>query len=306
MVLRSVGISCPDRFWRVGVPERRALLERAADLDLDHVFFADHVSFKVGMGQDGMVQAAGLSQLHPTLGVYLGVYLLALRHPVTVARQLASLSEFAPGRITFGVGVGGEDRNEIAMCGVDPATRGKRTDECLQIVRSLLTGEKVDFDGRFYQLDQAHIVPAPDPAIPITIGGRSDAALTRTATYGDGWLATWNSVRRFAEGVDRIGEEAAALGRNATFSHGYQTWCGVGPDAASARPWVQKRMEQFYQVPFEAFEKYTPFGTPADIAEFMAPYVEAGCEHLNMTPYAETPEEAMEGMAEVKQLLLST
>lgn len=73
----------------------------------------------IGHGNDGMVTAAALANLHPDLGVYLGVYLLPLRHPVPVARQLANLAEMAPGRIRFGVGIGGDDRHEVEVCGVD-------------------------------------------------------------------------------------------------------------------------------------------------------------------------------------------
>mgnify|MGYP003746750977 CR=1 FL=1 len=65
-----------------------------------------------------MVSAAALANLHPEIGIYLGVYLLPLRHPVPVARQLANLAEMAPGRISFGIGVGGDDRHEVEVCGV--------------------------------------------------------------------------------------------------------------------------------------------------------------------------------------------
>ncbi len=67
---------------------------------------------------------------------------MALRHPVPVARQIASLCEAAPGRLSFGVGIGGEDRHEIEICGVDPATRGRRTDESLEVLLPLLAGER--------------------------------------------------------------------------------------------------------------------------------------------------------------------
>lgn len=279
-------------------------MERVASAGLDHVFFADHVSFKAGMGMDGMVQAAALSQLHPTLRVYIGVYLLALRHPVAVARQLATLSELAAGRIVLGVGVGGEDRHEMEVCGIDPATRGRRTDECLEIVRALLTGKPLDFDGRFYQLDDALIVPPPSPPIPITVGGRSRAALDRTARYGDGWLAVWRSPERIRDDIAYIETKATELGRADRFSHGLQLWCGLADDPATARNLVSKRMEQFYRVPFERFEPYTPYGSTSDIAEFLRPFVDVGCETLNLTMCAETHEDAIEGAGEVKQLLL--
>ena len=107
---------------------RAEFVERILNAGLDHLFVADHVSFHVGSGMDGLINAATLTSIDPRLRVVVGVYLLALRHPVAVARQLATIAESAPGQLVLGVGIGGEDRNEIAMCGIDPRTRGRRTD----------------------------------------------------------------------------------------------------------------------------------------------------------------------------------
>src|SRR6056297_1353255 len=134
---------------------RRALAARVRESGLDHVFVADHISFFTGLGMDGLIQAATLAALHETLEVYVGVYLLALRHPLPVARQIASLCESAPGRLVLGVGVGGEDRHEIEICGVDPRTRGRRTDESLVALRGLLRGEPTTFEGEFFRFEDA-------------------------------------------------------------------------------------------------------------------------------------------------------
>lgn len=299
----TVGVSPPGRFDQITFSERQAGLRQVAEAGLDHVFFADHVSFKGGRGMDGMVQAAALSQLHPELRIYIGVYLLALRHPVTVARQLATLSEFAPGRIIFGVGVGGEDRHEMEVCGIDPATRGRRTDESLDIVRALLGGQELDHDGEFYQLESARILPPPTPPIPITIGGRSRAALDRAARCGDGWLAVWRAPERVATDIAYVEATAAEAGRDGPFQHGLQVWCGVDTDRRSAREHVARRMEAFYRVPFDKFEPYSPYGPPAEIADFLAPYVEAGCQTLNLTMCGPSVEATIEGAGEVKRLL---
>ena len=101
----------------------RAFLDEVAAAGIDHVCCADHVSFLAGLGFDGLVQATALAALHPSLRISCGLYLLPLRHPVLVARQLADVERLAPGRLIFGVGIGGEDRHEVEICGVDPATR---------------------------------------------------------------------------------------------------------------------------------------------------------------------------------------
>jgi alkanesulfonate monooxygenase SsuD/methylene tetrahydromethanopterin reductase-like flavin-dependent oxidoreductase (luciferase family) len=242
--------------------------------------------------------------LHPTLPVMTGVYLLPLRHPVLVARQLSDIDQLAPGRLIFGVGIGGEDRHEVEMCGVDPATRGRRMEECLAVLRELRTGAAVTFHGEFFDLDDAHVLPAPAEPIPIIVGGRSDAALRRAGRLGDGWLGIWNSPRRFGEAVEIIADEAGRAGRDGPPTrHAMQVWCGIADTKEQARAHVAPAMEAFYQIPFERFEKYSPYGTPEDVAEFLAPYVEAGCTMFNLIPQSDDRESALAGAATVKKLL---
>jgi alkanesulfonate monooxygenase SsuD/methylene tetrahydromethanopterin reductase-like flavin-dependent oxidoreductase (luciferase family) len=286
-----------------GPETARAFLAQAGREGIDHVCCGDHVSF-AGLGFDGLVQATALAMLHPTLPVYSGVYLLPLRHPVLVARQLADIARLAPGRLIFGVGIGGEDRQEVAICGVDPATRGLRMDECLTIVRQLLTGKPVTFHGTFFDLDEAVIAPAPAESVPIIIGGRSDAAIKRAGRLGDGWLGIWNSPRRFAAAVDIAAEEAArAARRDPPRRHAMQVWCGLADSRQTARACLAPAMEAFYQLPFEQFERYCPYGTADDVAGFLAPYAAAGCTEFNLIVQAPDHDHAIAGTAAVKRLL---
>jgi len=299
-----IGTLGSPRMLRSAVDERRALLARAADAGLDHLFLADHVSFFDGRGMDGLVNAATLLASHPTLHLYVGVYLLALRHPLPVARQIASLCESAPGRLSLGVGVGGEDRHEIEICGVDPATRGRRTDESLALLRPLLAGERVSHRGEFFAFDDALIRPAPKPAVPITIGGRSSAAVQRAGRHGDGWLGVWCSPKRFGEVVRETAAIAAAAGRtNIDWRHGLQVWTACDPDRFVARARLAAAMEDMYRTPFARFERYSPAGSAAEIADFLAPYAEAGCREFNVMCIAESDEASIEAVAEVKRRL---
>lgn len=303
MAAVQVGV-LPGGLAGAGVVEGRWALEQVADAGLDHVGTGDHVSFHTGWGDDGLVRAASLVSLHPTLPVYLGVYLLVLRHPVLVARQLASLAQLAPGRIVCGVGIGGEDRHEIEICGVDPRTRGRRMEACLSALRELLSGEPVSFTSEFFSFRDALISPAPSPAIPLIVGGRSEAAVRRAGRLGDGWLGIWVSPKRFALAAEQAAEEAEAAGRGeVAWQHGMQVWCGLGSSRAGAREAVASAMEGLYQLPFETFERYTPYGTPEDVAAFLAPYVEAGCTSFNLIPQGEDPVAVLEAAGEVKRLL---
>src|SRR4051794_35542009 len=111
-----------------GAGDYQRSLECLTEACVDHLCVGDHVSFVVGDGSDGLIAATSLLAAQPTLPVYVAVYLLPLRHPVPVARQLATIAQLPPGRLTLGVGIGGEDRHESEICGVDPATRGRRMD----------------------------------------------------------------------------------------------------------------------------------------------------------------------------------
>src|SRR3954462_957575 len=269
---------------------RRRLGALAADAvaaGIDHLTVGDHVSFGGGHGADGLVQAAALLASHPTVAVQTGVYLLSIRPPAPGARQPATIAMLAPGRFTFGVGVGGDDPRELELCGVDPRTRGRRTTEALTLVRALLTG---DFTGRHFSVRDAVIRPAPAPAIPVLVGGRSDAALERARTLGDGWIGVWVSPRRFAEAIERIGRDGL---------HTLQLWAGFDRSLARTR----RVLEDSYGLPFERFARYTPCGGPEDVAAALLPYVEAGCRRFNFVPVAESLESAIADVASVKALL---
>jgi alkanesulfonate monooxygenase SsuD/methylene tetrahydromethanopterin reductase-like flavin-dependent oxidoreductase (luciferase family) len=276
-------------------------LARIADAGIDHIACGDHVSFG-GVGQDALIQAAALAMLHPTLPISTGVYLLPLRHPTLVARQLADIDRIAPGRLVFGVGIGGEDRHEVEVCGVDPATRGVRMDECLAVVRQLLTSQPTTFHGRHVDLDEAVILPAPSRPIPMPVGGRSDAAVRRAGRLGDGWLGIWVSARRFAEATDQAAE--AAVDRpDWPARHVMQVWCGLADTMQEARACLAPAMEAFYGLPFERFERYSPCGRAEDVAEFLQPYVDAGCAEFNLITQSPDEDTRIEATAAVKRLL---
>ncbi len=288
----------------IGGDDLRTVVSLAAEVGVDHLCVGDHVSFFVGAGSDGLTTATSLLVAQDDLPVYVALYLLPLRHPVLVARQLATIAQLAPGRLTLGVGIGGEDPHELEICGVDPRTRGRRMDESLQILRGLGEGTPVTFEGEFFSLDEALIVPAPSPRVPLIVGGRSDAAVRRAARLGDGWLGIWVSPHRYSAVRDQIAREASDAGRDSNaFEHALNVWCGFAPTREAARKPLAAQMQDFYQMPFEPFERYSPYGTPEQVAEFLSPYVEAGCTRFNVIPCADDPESAIVAVGELRKLL---
>jgi probable F420-dependent oxidoreductase len=272
---------------------------------IDGIFVGDHVTF-YGSGSDALIKLAPIAAATSKLELQTCVYLLALRHPTPVALQAAMVDELSRGRLIMGIGIGGEDPNEWWACGVDPKTRARRTDESMQILRSLWTREETSFDGKYFKLDGVRMRPKPHRpgGVTMQVGGRSDAALRRAARYGDGWTGIWVSVRRFIEAGEKMREFGAEAGREGVeFTRGMQFWMGVDDDEALARRKVAESMQAFYRLPFEQFERYTPYGPPAKIAEFLAPYIEAGCEHVNFV-IADSPDVVLERALAVQEALL--
>lgn len=302
----GVSVGCLlDRFSLADASGRRAIVSFADDAGLDHLGFGDHVSFRAGAGADGLLAAAGALAVSDRLAANTGVYLLPLRHPMAVARQLADIAALAPGRFVFGVGIGGEDPHEVQNCGVDPRTRGRRMDEALQVVRELLTGAVVDFDGVHFAFEGARIAPAPAVPIPIVVGGRSDAAIRRAGRLGDGWFGIWVSPDRYRQSLQLMHEAAEKVGRVPRQSvNALNVWCGVGDDADEARGYVGEAMQRYYGIPYERFQRWSPAGTPTEVADFLIPYVDAGCTLFNLIINGRSAEVEIEAASTIRDRLL--
>jgi probable F420-dependent oxidoreductase len=127
-----------------------------------------------------------------TRRVRLGTEVLVLpqRQPVLVAKQVATLDILSGGRVRLGAGVGWQE-SEYESLGVPFAERGRRMDECIELLRLYWREPSVTFTGRYYQAEAMAMDPKPvqPGGPPIWLGGGSDAALTRIGRMGDGWLA---------------------------------------------------------------------------------------------------------------------
>lgn len=300
----TVGLSVHESLLVPDPVARRHMLDRVTDAGLDYVTVGDHISFHGGTGFDGIVSATSILASNDDLGVVIGVYLLGLRHPMLAARQLATLAQIAPGRLTLGVGVGGEDRSEISNSGVDPATRGKRLDETLEVMQKLLTGDEVSHTGRFFELDRARILPPPSAPIPIVVGGKGDSAIARTARYGDGWLGIFCSARRFGETRTKIIDAAAEFGRSPE-AFGVNVWCGLDNDPDVAEKLIGERMSAMYRLPREKFRHVAPAGTPKQVADWMSRFVDAGARSITIIPVGRDGDAEIDHAAAVREILVA-
>lgn len=295
------------RSWdvRTGVTAQMTMdaARQAEASGLDGILAGDHVTF-FGYGNDGLVTLTAIAAVTDRVELKTAVYLLPLRHPVPVALHVAQLDQLSLGRLVLGIGIGGEDPHEFSSCGIDPKTRGARTNEALQILPRLWTEDGVSFVGKHFQLENVTVYPKPLRPVPIFVGGRSDAALVRAGRFGDGYTGIWQSVQRFRQAQSIASEAAAEAGRGpGAIEFGMQFWMSVGKTRDEARARVSKGMEAMYRLPFERFERHTPFGSANEVAEAIMPFVEAGARHINLLPVQESPEANVEVAATVRAAL---
>jgi probable F420-dependent oxidoreductase len=165
----------------------------------DHLFTPTGIESKYPYTRDGDYPMTADAPFFDPIGLFgvlagatdrikLGTSVLipAYRNPVVLGKILASIENFAPGRIVLGVGAGWM-KEEFDAVGVDYVGRGARLVEYIAALRAIWSGEPSSFDGEFYSWVEAGFLPAPTKPIPIIIGGHGDKALERAAKHADGW-----------------------------------------------------------------------------------------------------------------------
>ncbi len=147
--------------WRPAIDELVALVQLVDRSGYDLLWVGDHISFAVPI-LDPLLQLAQAAVVSRRLTLGTSVYLLPLRHPAPVAKQVATLDLLTEGRLVFGVGVGGEFPREYEVCGVPRSERGARLSEGITLLRKFWSGEPVSYAGKVLS----------------AIQGRADAAAT--------------------------------------------------------------------------------------------------------------------------------
>jgi probable F420-dependent oxidoreductase len=180
------------------------------------------------------------------LGTY--IYLMGLRHPFTSARGFTTLDLLSNGRVVCGVGAGWLTTEWDAV-GLEPKTRGRRLDECIEICRRLWSEEVVEYHGEFTSFPPVHFEPKPiQTPLPVHVGGESPAALRRAGRLGDGWLGMHHTPESVREQIAAVRRSAEAAGRDPaqieiTCMAAYGTsmdpvaWGAAGVDRLIVVPW---------------------------------------------------------------------
>jgi probable F420-dependent oxidoreductase len=279
----------PDREW----------LAAAERLPIESIWQGGHILPPKPTGE-AITRLALMTAWTERVRVGTAILVLPLYHPVVVAKQLADLDAWSAGRLSVGVGVGGEFRQEFEAVGVPVGERGARTDEAMEVLRSLWAGGRVTHHGRFFDLDDVELLPVARPTPgraggpPLIVSGRKEPAMRRAARLGDGWMPYLLSPSAYARSVATIEEEAVAAGRDlGGFEWMLYCYCSIRPDGDRARDDVASFLGGAYgDKPGALLDRIAPAGTPEEVAGRLQEYVDAGVRHFVISPAA--PEETLE------------
>lgn len=221
-------------FFAPLVPPAR-LLDLARGLDqreLDSLWFGEHallfdeMEFGYPGSPDGKLpvpEGCGVPDQSTIIGYLAGhtrnlrfgtsISLIAQRNPIYTAKEFATLDWLTGARVDLGVGVGW-CKEEVLACGYGWSDRGARCDEALALMAKLWRDPVTDHDGPYFQVQGAKMDPKPlKGLIPLIVGGFSDAALKRAATFGHGWLGFGQDPRAAEAILKRLDVHLAAVGR---------------------------------------------------------------------------------------------
>jgi len=294
--------------WLPSIDELREFVELVEHCGFDSLWVGDHISFAVAI-LDPLLQLAQAAMVSRRLTLGTAVYLLPLRHPAPVAKQVATLDHLTEGRLIFGVGVGGEFPKEYAVCGVPHNERGARLSEAIPLLRKLWSGEPVSHAGGRYPAFDAVAMQPPSRqpgGPPIWFGGRSEAALRRTGRLGDGWLSYVVTPEMYAAALAKI--DAAASGRAlGSFGTGHLLFTRVDRSYEQALEAAAISLSRRYAMDFRrAAERYAALGSPEQVAERIRAFHAAGLRHVIIDvvgPYEERADQLRRVARDVLPLL---
>lgn len=171
---------------------------------------------------DPWVISAALARETKRLRFLTTVYVLPLRDTFNAAKAVSTAAYLSDERLILGVGIGWQ-KTEFELTGKDFHTRGKRVDEQLEVMRRLMSGEMVEYHGRFHDFPPLQMSPGTRRQVPIFVGGTSDAALHRAARY-DGWLGLRHTEEELPEMLAKLRQARDEAG---TLDRPFDVWTGI-------------------------------------------------------------------------------
>jgi probable F420-dependent oxidoreductase len=207
----QIGIHLPHAGEQATPDRIRRAAQQAEDMGLSDVWVSEHIIVpratfpRSPLFYDPVLSLTWAAAVTKRVRLGTSVLVLPMRHPLPLAKELATLQNFSEGRLILGAGVGWLEA-EFAALGVPFRERGRRLDEGIALMRAVWSEDPVTFAGKSIPADLAEMTmrPFPDKPIPIWFGARSEAAFRRTVRIGDGWHGSQLTPAEAAPVVARL------------------------------------------------------------------------------------------------------
>jgi probable F420-dependent oxidoreductase len=279
-----IGVSLGDGALDFGSPDSvLRFIDDCERWDIDSVWVSDRIAAPRAT-LDPIVFMSYMASRMRNMKFGTSALVLPTRHPVALAKQLATLDFLCTGRLLLVVGLGGDDSGDFAAVGVRKEERGKRADEAIVLLKRLWTGENVTFSGNFYSVKDLTLAPRPyqKGGPPLWVGGRSKAALRRAGRLADGWLVSSVTPTEMGEGIESIRDHAREAGREIPADHygaliPYFFARSLDDALANTGPSLGRRAD----IPVQ---DYAALGTPEAIRKKIKAYIDAGATKFVMRP----------------------
>jgi len=280
------------------------IAERAEVLGFHSVWVGDSLTARPRIDALTTLAAVGARTQRVRLGT--AIFLAALRHPILLAYQLASLDWMTGGRVDLGVGYGRPKEpaaeHEFAILGLDPSARMKMSEELVQVMRRLWRENDVSHAGKFSRFEHVTVEPKPTQpgGVPIWLASNNvEPGLKRVARLADAWINNIKSPELFGECWRKIQDFAAAAGRNPAAIHPgiYFTLAAGGKEAVVEG---QQFLAQYYNRSYEAVANamLCVTGSWDEVIDRTEKYVEAGARTVVLRFAANDQLRTLEACAE--------
>ncbi len=251
-------------------------------LDIDSLWFTDRIVSEA-FTLEPVVAMSYVAAITKKLKFGTSVIALPLRNPTVLAKEIATLDFISRGRSLPAVGLGPETENDYEACGSDKKSRVGRTEEAVEIMRLLWSGNNVTYTGEHFTLSNVSIEPKPvqKDLPPIWFGGRSEPAINRTAKIGDGWLVSYATAEEVSESIPKIKERAIAFGNHIEDDHygALISYC-----FADSRKEGENLAGQYNVMRREDVDikDVTAFGPPDILINLLDDYIKAGATKFTL------------------------
>ena len=222
-----------------------------------------------------MTTIAYFAARYPTLKFGSSVLCQSYRNPGLMAKMVANLQLLTGGRFIFGLGAGWMEEEYLAydFDFPSPAVRIAQLEEAIQLVQKLFTQTPASYQGKYYRIKDAYLMPKPEPIPPLLIGGGGEQLTLRVvAKYADWWNFPGGTLENYARKLDVLREHCAAVGRN--YDEIVKSWSAEAVAVAATPEEAQKIAAA------SPYNNNTIAGTPAQVAEQLQKFVDLGVSYL--------------------------